>query len=204
MIKTIFTITLLTFTTLINAQESKINDDGIENNNTNYVLKAKMGFSKLELDDYNTINGTISQVDFVLLTGISTKFKIDYGFGFSEFNGNTYTGNKLMPIKNTYLRIPINILYSKEFTSKISMRTGAGVYGNYLLKSDIPNYFNEKNVGLNFGLSFQTGVNFNINESIDLGIILEAQTDISKIKKNEINQKLKGTSLISFNFLYKL
>lgn len=197
--KNILSILLTTLSTLCFAQENNNNDDS----NTNYSLKVKMGFSQLKIDDYNDINGNLTQIDFVLASKLSEKFKIDYGFGFSEFNGNVFNVSKISPLKNRYIRIPVNILYSRNFSNKTAVITGLGLYGNYLLKSEIPGLLDEKNVGVNFGVSIFTGVKFNITDDLDFGIMIEGQSDCTKIKKNNINQRLDHSSLIFLNFIYK-
>jgi len=206
MIKSIFTIAFLMFSTLISAQDNKSNDENNQKGKTDYVLKAKLGFSTLEIENFNTINGSFSEVDFVFSSKLSRKFKIDYGFGFAEFNGNTIDSNKLLPLKNTYYRIPVNVLYSSDFSSNTSIVTGIGLYGSYLAKSDIPFHFSGNNIGVNFGISFQTGLKIKVNESMDFGIMLEGQTDFNKVKHKDfdIKQKLKNTSLVSLNFVYKI
>lgn len=202
--KTILSIILSTISTLGLAQENN-NSNYIKNNgNIEYALKVKLGYSQLKINEKNTLNGNLSQIDFELVNRISEKIKIDYGLGYSEFNGNTISNCNLVSLKNSYIRIPINLLYSNNFSNRSKFITGIGIYCNYLLKSEIPSIIDKKNIGINFGASVQTGVIFNISDSLDFGMIIEGQTDFTKIKKDNINQRLINSSLISLNFIYKI
>ena len=198
--KAILSIIFLTITTISLAQEDTANN----NSNFEYQFQVKMGFAQLEINDFDPVNGNLQQLDLALSNKLGNKFKISYGFGFSEFKANALFNDTPGALKNTYLRLPVNLLYSKSFQNKTTIVTGIGVYGNYLLKSKIPGLLDEKNVGLGFGASVQTGVKFNISEDLDFGIMIESQTDFSKNKKNDSNQKITNTALLSLNFIYKI
>lgn len=202
--KTIISITFLTISILGSAQENNNDSYSQNNHNMDYVLKVKLGFSQVRIDNKSTLNGNLSQIDFELNSKISEKIKIEYGLGYSEFNGNTISNCNITSIKNSYIRVPVNLLYSNNFSNRSKFITGIGIYGSYLLKSEIPSIINKKNVGINFGGSVQTGVIFNISDSLDFGMIIEGQTDFTKIKKDNINQRLINSSLISLNFIYKI
>ncbi len=202
--KTILSITFLTISILGLAQENNNSNYSQNNHNMDYVLKVKLGYSQVRIDNKGTLNGNLSQIDFAFVSSISEKIKIDYGLGYSEFNGNTISNCNIASLKNSYIRIPINLFYSNNFSNKSIFLTGVGLYGNYLLKSEIPSIINKKNAGINFGACVQTGVIFNINDNLDFGIMIEGQTDFTKIKKDNINQRLINTSLLSLNFIYKI
>jgi hypothetical protein len=190
---------------ICSAQEKQELTTQNEKQNLYYVIKAKIGFSQLQLLNSNTINGNVTQADFLLSSRLSDKFRLEYGFGASEFNGNTIYNNQLASVKNEYYRIPINLMYNKAFNEKTSLIYGLGIYGNYLYKSNITGYLEEKNVGFNLGVSVQIGANFNLNEKLDLRIMYECQSDLTKIEKqNSIKQKQTNTNVIAFNFVYKL
>jgi hypothetical protein len=189
---------------ICNAQEKQEITTQNEQQKLYYTINVKIGFSQLQLLNYNAINGNVTQADFLLSSRLSDKFRLEYGFGASDFNGNTVHNNQLVAVKNEYYRIPINLMYNKAFNEKISLIYGLGIYGNYLHKSNIPGYFEEKNVGFNLGGSLQIGANFNLNDKLDLRIMYECQNDLTKIEKqSSIKQKQTQTNLIAFNFVCK-
>ncbi len=171
-----------------------------------YVLKTKLGISQLELFDSNFINGNITQIDFLFSSKLSNKFRLEYGLGASQFTGNNVNAlNKYVSIKNNNLRLPVNLLYNRDFNKNISLIYGVGLYGNYLTKADIQGYYDGSNVGLNLGWSVQIGANFKISDDFDFRVFIENQRDITKISKaNNIEIREKMNTLIGLNFVYKL
>lgn len=197
--------TLLLFAFHIKAQENNQEIKKIETPKLFYILKGKIGFSQLNLFEYNDINGNVTQADFLLSSRLSNKYRLEYGFGASEFNGSTIYNNELVAVKNEYIKLPVNLMYNKDFNRNISLIYGIGLYGNFLYKSKIPGYFEGKNVGLTIGGDIQIGANFIINDEIDFRIMFESQSDLSKINKvNLFKQKEQRTSMIAFNLVYKL
>lgn len=171
-----------------------------------YTLKTKMGFSELEINDKDALQGNIFQFDFLHSSRLSNNFRLEYGFGFTEFKANNTVDGQASNIVNNYFRVPVSALYSRNFSSNASLVTGLGIYGNYLIDSEIKNVIDENNVGVSFGVSFNTGVRFKVYDNIDFGLLFEFQSDLSKIKKDEINvtQKLQNTKMVVLNFSYKL
>lgn len=204
--KKIILTALILLTTISNAQEKQeveiTNDDAPK---LLYVLKAKMGFSQLQLFQHADINGNVIQSDFLLSSRLSNKFRLEYGIGASEFNGNSISNNQLVSVKNEYLKIPVTLMYNEDFNKNVSLIYGIGIYGNYLYKSNIPGYFVGKDAGFNIGASIQFGANFKINNQLDLRIMFESQNDLSKINLTGFNmQKEVKTNLFAFNLVYKL
>lgn len=188
-----------------NAQENKEETTKSETPKLVYILKGKMGFSQLQLSEYNDINGNVIQADFLLSSRLTDKFRLEYGFAASEFNGNTIFNNQLVSIKNEYIKIPVNLTYNKEFNKDVSLVYGIGFYGNYLYKSKIPGYFEGKNVGFSIGANIQIGGNFKINDDLDLRIMYEGQSDLSRINKQDVVKlKEQRTNMFAFNLVYKI
>jgi len=197
--------TLLLLSSISQAQENKEETTKDEKQKLFFIVKGKMGFSQLHLFEYNDINGNVTQADFLLSSRLSDKFRLEYGFGASEFNGNTIYNNQLVSVKNEFIKVPVNLMYNKEFNNNISLIYGIGIYGNYLYKSYIPGYFEGKNVGFNIGANIQIGANFKITDVLDFRIMFESQSDLSKISKQGlIKQQEKKTNLFAINLVYKL
>ncbi len=192
------------FYILTNAQENNEVTTKYETPKLVYILKGKIGFSQLKLFEYTNIDGNVTQADFLLSSRLSDKFRLEYGVGASEFNGNIISDNQLVSVKNQYIKIPVNLMYTKQFKN-FSIIYGLGLYGNYLYKSKIPGYFTGKNVGLNVGGNLQIGINFKLTDELDFRFMFERQSDLTKIEKESfIKQKETNTSLFALNIVYKL
>ncbi|MBC8882684.1 hypothetical protein H9X57_02610 [Flavobacterium piscinae] len=85
------------------------------------------------------------------------------------------------------------------------MHAGIGIYGNTLLKEEIQTLtttFEEKNRGWNFGLGFNIGLTFEVNDYMTLGLGFDTQSDLTKMKKDDVERKLEAINTV--NFIYKL
>jgi hypothetical protein len=200
--KNILLTTALVLITLISqAQELSSN---IVDKKIFYILKAKLGISQLELLNHPNINGNVTQVDFLLSSKLSNKYRVEYGVGFSQFNGNNVFKNEYVDIKNNNLRLPINLMYNRDFQKDVSLIYGVGVYGIYYAKTDIKGYYEGSGAGLNVGASVQLGANFKISDEMSFKILAEVQRDLTKISKpNNIEIRERMNALLGLNFGYR-
>ncbi|TBX69899.1 hypothetical protein EZL74_05645 [Flavobacterium silvisoli] len=199
--KSILTTLLLASNFIMLAQEGENNTKQLtEVHSTAFAIKTKLGFSQLEIDDYGIINGNSTQIDFAVLSKINKHLDIDYGLGYNEFNTNYFSDNKSNPIKNKYLRIPVNLIYKSQFSNQLIFNTGVGLFGNYLFKSNVSNVTNQKDHYMNMGVSVFSGIVIKVDPKVNFGIMIEGQSECFKGNK----QILKQTSLISINFIYLL
>lgn len=202
--KTLFIVALFTSTFSIAQELLEKKEQSSNECKTYFVVKTKLGISQLELSDEIFINGTMTQVDFLLSNKLSNKWNIEYGLGFSQFTGNNVS-NKYVSVKNNNLRAPLNLLYNQEITKEVSMIYGLGLYGTYMAKTEIQGYFEGSSVGLNVGGSFNIGTNFKVSEKFNFRILMEVQRDFTKIEEaDNIEIKERMNTLIGLNFLYKL
>ena len=199
--RTLLTTALVLITLICQAQESSMNN---ADKKIFYVLKAKLGISQLELLDSSNINGNITQVDFLLSSRISNKYRLEYGLGFSQFNGNNVYKNEYVDIKNNNFRLPINLIYNRDFKKNVSLIYGVGVYGIYYAKTDIKSYYEGSGAGINVGAGVQLGANFKISDDMSFKILAEVQRDITKIvKPNNIEIRERMNALLGLNFGYR-
>lgn len=183
---------------------SQETSSSIDDKSTYFVLKTKIGISQLELQNSNNINGNITQVEALLSSKLSTQHRIEYGLGFSQFNGNNVVNNNLADIKNNNLRLPINLIYNRDYDKNISLIYGIGIYGTYYAKTDIKGYFEGSGAGINFGASVQFGSSFKISERLSFKVLMEVQRDLTKISKpNNIEIRERMNALVGLNFGYR-
>jgi Outer membrane protein beta-barrel domain len=205
--KNLVTTLALFIATFSIAQEpsKEIEEPQIEPNKTFFIIKTKVGISQLELFDESFTNGTMTQVDLLLLSKLSNKFEMEYGLSFAQFTGNNFNNNKYGSVKNNNIRIPVNFLYNQEITRNSSVVYGLGLFGNYYANTDIENYFSDNKVGINVGWGFVIGTKFKLSEKFNFRILMEVQRDITKITKpNNIEIKERMNTLVGLNFIYKL
>lgn len=188
-----------------NAQEKQEETTKNETPKLSYIIKVKMGFSELKIDDYNNFNGNTTALEIMLSSKLSNKFRLEYGLGLSEFKATNLYQNELVNIKNSYYHLPVNLLYNKEVSTNGSLIIGLGLYGSYLAKSDIGGgIFKGNNVGVNLGYNLQIGANLKLSEEMDFRIMFEGLNDITKIENDFFKLKHSNTSLLSLSFIYKL
>jgi Outer membrane protein beta-barrel domain len=169
------------------------------------ILKTKLGISQLELLDQPFINGNVTQIDLLVSSRLSDKYRIEYGLGFSQFNGNHVSNGEYVYIKNNNFRLPINLMYNRDFNTNVSLIYGVGSYGTYYANTGIKGYYEGTYSGLAIGASVQLGVNFKISESLSFRILTEVQRDLSKISKsNSIEIRERMNALLGLNFVYRL
>lgn len=171
---------------------------------TYFIVKPKMGFSELQIDEYNNFNGNTYAFEIMLSSKLSNKFRLEYGLGFSEFKATNLYQNELVNIKNNYYHLPVNLVYNREINTNASLIMGLGLYGSYLAKSDIGGIFKGNNVGGNLGYSLQIGANLKLSEEMDFKIMFETLNDITKIENDFFKLKQINTILLSLSFIYKM
>jgi opacity protein-like surface antigen len=200
-----FTLLLLLLAFNVNAQEEPKKEElGIN-------MNAKIGFGKLVQDGMVNLNGSVNSGDILFFYRFSSGTTISTGFGLMAFNANGVTGGESYSLNHSYLRIPVNLNYSlsilkDQLDDKLSAYAGIGVYANSLLKEEIQTVdetFKNKNQGWNAGLGFNLGLRFGVTKDINFGIGFESQSDLNKMKKNEVKRKLEEINTVNFSFEFK-
>lgn len=204
--KNIFTaLFMLSFTLMFSQDvvEEKQNKYGFE-------VTAKFGSSKLDLKDAVDLNGSFSAGDFLFVYRLNENSTLKSGVTLAEFNSNFTSLGETASLKNTYLQVPLKYFYATLLTnnalnnSKINMLFGIGINANHLYKSEVETTLStssDKNLGWNFGSSFEMGLDFTFSKYMNFGIFYEAMSDITRIKKDDINQKLVSTNLVKFSYI---
>jgi hypothetical protein len=171
------------------------------------IINGKIGFAKLNQEGAITLNGNINGSDILLAYKISPKWEVATGIGTLNFNANPTIAGNTASIMNNYLHIPIqfngeyNLFHGEESKNQnIFLTIGGGLYANTLFKQVIEtvtaNYEN-KNLGWNFGIETQVGVKFVLTNSLNIGLGLDSQSDLTRMKKDGVEQRI-----VELNALY--
>ena len=174
-------------------------------------INGKIGFGKLIQNGMVNLNGSINSGDILFFYRLPSGTTISTGVGMLDFNANGVTGGESYSLKQSYLRIPINLNYSlfilkNQLDSKLSAYGGIGIYANNLFREEIQTIdqtFKNKNQGWNAGLGFNLGLRFGVTKDVNFGIGFESQSDITKIKKNGTERKLEEINTVNFSFEFK-
>jgi hypothetical protein len=203
--KTQFALLFLLLAFNVNSQEvPKKSEKGLS-------MNGKIGFGKLVQNGTVNLNGSVNSGDLLFFYRFSSGTTISSGVGLLDFNANGVTAGESYALKQSYLRIPINLNYSlfileDQLDSKLSGYGGIGVYANSLLKEEIQTIdetLKNKNQGWNAGLGFNVGLRFGVAKNMNFGIGFESQSDITKMKKDGIERKLEEINTVNFSFEFK-
>ena len=203
--KSIFTLLLVLITLNVKAQEET------KQTELGFNVTGKLGFAKLNQSGMVNLNGSINAGEVLFFYRLESGTSFSVGAGMLDFNANGVSDGESYALKQTYLRIPINLNYSlfilkNQLDSKLSAYGGIGIYANNLFREEIQTIdqtFKNKNQGWNAGLGFNLGLRFGVTKDVNFGIGFESQSDITKIKKNGTERKLEEINTINFSFEFK-
>jgi len=197
-------LVLLCFLSSIYVNAQNVDDDQKKRQHA-IVTKAKVGISQLELGNKKLINGSLTQIDVLFNSQTSKRFNIEYGLGFSQFNGNDLSNGDYVYFKNNNLRALINVLYSQDFNKDVALVYGFGMYGVYYARTIMKGYYDGKGAGVNAGATTLLGASFKVSEKLGFRLMAEVQRDLTKIEKpGEVNFKERMNALLSLSFVFKI
>lgn len=174
-------------------------------------VNGKIGFGKLIQNERVNLNGSINSGEMLFFYRRPSGTTFSAGVGMLDFNANGVTGGESYALRQSYLRIPVNLNYSlfilkNQLDSKLSAYGGIGVYANSLLKEEIQTTdetLKNKNQGWNAGLGFNVGLRFGVAKNFNFGIGFESQSDFTKMKKKGVERKLEEINTVNFSFELK-
>ncbi|PZO29079.1 MAG: hypothetical protein DCF13_06935 [Flavobacteriaceae bacterium] len=201
-----FTLLFLLFALSVSAQEATTKKAEL-----GFNMNGKIGFGKLIQNGMVDLNGSVNSGDILFFYRLPSGTTLSTGVGLLDFNANGVTSGESYALKQSYLRIPINLNYSifileNQLDSRLSAYGGIGVYANTLLKEEIQTIdetFKNKNQGWNAGLGFNVGLRFGVAKNMNFGLGFESQSDITKMKKNGVERKLEEINTVNFSFEFK-
>lgn len=183
------------------------------NSNLELVFVPKVGFATLSQSQQPKVNGFVNGGDVLAAFKLKNSSFLNVGVGYNSVYSNTTFNAQNASLNNTYLRIPVNYTSNFSFfkdktnTDFVFLSAGIGFYANTLLKSDLETLsgnFSDKNLGWNFGFSTYIGAKFNLSDTFNLGLGLETNNDLTKMKKNQVEQKINNLTSVNLILGFKL
>ena len=177
-------------------------------------VNAKLGFAKIIQQDDVDLNGTINGGDVLVAFKLGKAWSVDTGIGLFQFDANQTIAGWSASFTNNYLQIPVKFngdfsIFDKslEGNQKIFLTAGLGLYANTLLKHEVRNIptgtTDAKNLGWSFGLSSQFGAKFLLSDKIGFRFGMESQADMTKMKKDGAENKIKNINALYFGMEFK-
>lgn len=177
------------------------------------VVIPKVGFATISQSQQPKLSGFVNGGDILAAFKLKNSSFLSVGVGYNQLIANTTFNTQNASLSNTYLRIPVNYTSNFSFfkdktnTDFVFLSAGIGFYANTLLKSDLGTLsgnFSEKNLGWNFGFSTYIGAKFNMSDTFNLGLGLETNNDLTKMKKNQLEQKINNLTSVNLILGFKL
>ncbi len=171
-------------------------------------INGKLGFARLKQTNNVPLSGNVNGSDLLLAYKMSPKWSVATGLGILQFDANPTIAGNTASIRNSYLQIPVrfvgdyNLFHGSEPKDpKLFLTLGLGLYANTLLKQEletITGNTDTNNMGWNFGLSTGVGMKFIVTDALNLGIGMENQSEFTKMKKNDVEQRIEQMNTLYF------
>ena len=183
------------------------------NSKIEILFIPKFGFAKISQSESPKINGFVNGGDILLAFKLKNGSFLSSGIGYNDFNANSTVAGENANLNNIYLRIPVNYISNFSFFKNknnadfVFLSLGIGFYANTLLKSEVESFIgtnSEKNLGWNFGLSSYVGAKFSVSDTFNLGIGLETNNDLTKMKKDDFEQKINNLTTLNLTLGFRL
>lgn len=206
--KLLLTTSLLLITVVAFAQNTKENKES----KLEFVATGKLGWAKINQSGFVSLNANSNAGDLLLSYKMGKNWGLSSGVSFMELNANLTLDGTTASLTNSYLQIPLKIggdyvmFNMDQSNSKVFLNIGAGFYASTLLKSELETLSGNstsKNLGWNYGIVFNSGIKFLISDKTSIGIGFESQGDLSKMKKDGVEQKIEQLNSIYFSFGFK-
>jgi|GEM_PF-3584071 len=157
---------------------------------------ADTGFSKTEIND-QSIDASTSGIFLHLQYGISRYFSLESGLDYFITQGNYISAGDSYFIENQYLNIPLGLRTKiglgrngESITDqKFTILIGAGLYTNYLMRSELEHVDKQTNLGWNLGAYSKFALHIQANDAFSLGAGIKGLYDFSDIEKDGLSVK---------------
>lgn len=171
-------------------------------------VNGKLGFARLKQTNNVPLSGNVNGSDLLIAYKMSPKWSIASGLGLLQYDANPTIAGNTASIRNSYLQIPLrftgdyNLFHGTEPKDpKLFLTLGLGLYANTLLKQELETVTGNtdtNNMGWNFGLSTGVGVKFILTDALNLGLGMESQSEFTKMKKNDVEQRIEQMNTLYF------
>lgn len=201
----LLTLVLLSGMSVLSQNTSNLKESKFE-----LHINSKLGFARLIKTDMVPLTGNVNGSDVLVAFKMSPRWNIASGVGFLQFDANQTVGGNTESIRNSYLQIPLRFTGDYNLfkgtqpeDAKIHFNIGLGVYANTLLNEEKINTTtttDTKKLGWNFGITTAIGVRFVLTNALHIGIGLENQNDLTKMKKIEEERRMEQMNTVYLKF----
>lgn len=175
------------------AQESENKD-----NRFDFGLALSFGSADLRNSEFGVVNGNLQAFNMnasylLFQDSFLDDIRLQLGLTFAEFNSTLQLNNLNASLSNSYVQVPLNVIFSTNRDSPIRFNIGGGVNANYFLKSEIHELSGSSSQNINkvtFGYQAITGFDYFLKENFFIGIHFATQGDYSSVRKDGISNRL--------------
>lgn len=168
-----------------------------------------IGSANLENNQLGVVNGNVNtaslQASYRLFEDtFLNDIRLQSGFSFTEFSSDTNINGLSAAFRNTYLQVPLNVIFSKTSENeKYRFNFGGGINANYLLKVDLDQLSGDTDENINditIGYQILAGIDYFLHEDFYIGIHVGGHGDFEEIEHDGITNKLERGSFLQLSF----
>lgn len=176
------------------------------------IAGGGIGYTNVRTERQPRYNLSANTVEIVLNYKFSKNIGIATGVGRAELSGNGFNETGEFYQERSLIKIPLLLTATRDVSEKLFVLGNFGLYAQTISRDRLGyKDFGESDVygGWNFGFQLGLGFGYNLDEKLGAGIILSAQSDLSKLETNPDKsftdeQKHRNLTTIGVFLKYKL
>lgn len=165
-----------------------------QKNSLNFGVSTDIGFSTLKINDQK-LNATVWGAG--LNIGYSLNYlRIESGIDYqsAQLNFSSDGETEFFEVHNLKIPLGLKTVFSlngaeEESDSKIGLLVGLGLYSNYYFKAKADHLIDKKNIGWNFGLYSELGIQLKPNPIWAFQLGIKNESDFGAAKKDGFKVK---------------
>ncbi len=164
-----------------------------------FGINSEIGFSVAELEHsvYGKVAGNTFQLGILASYRLNERMSLSSGLILQNFSGNIFVNNLNSNLTNQYFQFPLKFSIKspifKELNENIRFIGGVGAYANFMSLSSVSNSASEvksEDIGWNMVFNVNVGMNFRVKKKSYVSLLYDLNTEIGKITKNKISQRM--------------
>lgn len=174
----------------------------------NIIAVGGIGYGIIENESEPNYNLNSNGAEILLNYNFSERFGIATGIGVNQLTGNGFNTLGEFYQERNILKIPLVLTLHGSVSENIEFFGNLGFFSQKIVKDNYRFLMTSReNIyeGWNFGVQLGIGILFNLINEIQIGVAINAQSDLSKFKSNDsvINDKQKMKSLSRIGLILK-
>ncbi|MBT8243720.1 MAG: outer membrane beta-barrel protein [Winogradskyella sp.] len=151
--------------------------------NGQWLVTNQFGIATLEAENLFKVNASVFEGLIGREFYLSNKTSLITGIEFLRVRGDFLnTNNQNLFLSNDHINIPLSLRFYNSKENKISIFGGFGIYGSYLLKSEIENILlnttsDDNGLGFNFGMHLDVGLIYDLDEKWNISLGFKYKSD---------------------------